>query len=217
MTGRQYRASVISGSRRALANAVQRTSPAELKAATSELLRRLGSEGRVEDDVLGWAPDDWAPVPLEIRTGEADPANDGLLRSIEILESQPWLPASARSITEAVLQLIGRPPVRAVVDRLPEPETSAWESLCSWAKLQRRDRPGRLRMARRAMELLTGSWPWGSDWVEPTRPPAAWVDELLAREARVVLDYAPLTHCSCEACLSRREEIDNARRRFYGG
>ena len=214
MTGRQYRASVIRGSRMALANALKLTPPADLKAATSELLKRLGSEGRVEDDVLGWAPDDWAPVLLEIRTGEADRAYDGLRQSIEFLESQPWLPTSARSITETVLQAIGRPPVRAMVDSLPEPKTSAWESLCAWANPQRRDHPGRLRMARRAVELLTGSWPWGSGWVEPTRPPTTWVDELLGRDAGVVLDYAPLTDCSCEACVSRREEIENARRRF---
>ena len=44
---------------------VKLTPPADLKAATSELLKRLGSEGRVADDVLGWAPDDWAPVLLE--------------------------------------------------------------------------------------------------------------------------------------------------------
>ena len=165
---------------------VKRTPPADLKAATSELLKRLGSEGRVADDVRGWAPDDWAPVLLEIRTGEADPTYHDLRRSIEILESQPWLPTSARSITETVLQAIGRPPVRAMVDSLPEPKTSAWESLCAWANPQRRDHPGRLRMARRAVELLTGSWPWGSGWVEPTRPPATWVDELLGREAGVV-------------------------------
>ena len=63
MTGRQYRASVIRGSRMALANALKITPPADLKAATSELLKRLGSEGRVEDDVLGWAPDDWGAGP----------------------------------------------------------------------------------------------------------------------------------------------------------
>ena len=214
MTGRQFRASVISGTRRALKDTLKHTLSADLKVAANELLRRLGSEGRVEDDVLGWAPDDWTPVLLEVRTGEADPANHGFRQSVEFLESQPWLPASARSITESVLQAIGRPPVRALVESLPEPESSAWESLCAWAKPQRRDCPGRVRMARRAVELLTGSWPWGLDWVEPTHPPAAWVDELLGRERRVVLDYAPLTKCPCEACASRREEIKDARRRF---
>ena len=57
-------------------------------------------------------------------------------------------------------------------------------------------------MARRGMELLTGEWPWGRAWVEPLHPPPLWVDTLLGNELRVVLDYAPLTHCSCEACAS---------------
>ena len=216
MTDRQCRASVISGTRRALKHTLEHTLSTDLKTTTNELLRRLGTEGRVADDVLGWAPDDWTPILLEIRTGEADRANHGLRQSVEFLESQPWLPKSARSITESVLQAIGRPPVRAIVESLPEPESSAWVSLCAWTKPERRDCPGRLRMARRAVELLTGSWPWSSEWVEPTRPPAAWVDEKLGLERGVVLDYAPLTKCSCEACASRREEIATARRRFDG-
>ena len=219
MTGRAYRASVIRGTRRALECALERTLPADLRAATYELRRRLGASGPVQDDVLDLASDDWEPVPLEIRTGGYDPAYAGLRRSIEILESQPWLPASARAIVESVLQAIGRPPVDALVDRLPEPEASAWESLCIWAKPQRRDCPGRLRMARRALELLTGSWPWGWRWVETIRrPPTDWVDVLLGREARVVLDYAPLTKCCpCHSCVSRRDEIENARHLFFTG
>ena len=193
---------------------VKRTPPADLKAATRELLKRLGSEGRVADDVLGWAPDDGAPVLLEIRTGEADPAYHDLRRSIEILESQPWLPTSARSITESVLQAIGRPPVRAMVDSLPEPKTSAWESLCAWANPQRRDHPGRLRMARRAVELLTGSWPWGSGWVEPTRPPATWVDELLGREAGVVFGLRTPHGLLMRGMRLPQGRKENARRRF---
>ena len=215
MTGRACRASVINGTRRALAFALKRTISADLRVATNELRRRLGAAGRVQDDVLGCAPDLWDPVPLEIRTGGDDPANAGLRRSIEFLESQPWLPASARSITESVLQAIGRPPVGALVDSLPKTDASTWESLCIWATPQRRDYPGRLRMARRALELLTGSWPWGSHWVETTQPSADWVDVLLCQEARVVLDYAPLTKCPCQSCVRRRIEIENARHSFF--
>ena len=217
MSGRACRARVIGGTRSAIKFALERTPPADLKAALCELRRRIGESGPVEDDVLGWAPDRWEPVTLETRTGEYDRrANADLRNSIEFMESQPWLPASARTITESVLQAIGRPSVDALVASLPEPEDLAWESICGWVRRKRRDDPGRLRMARRARELLTGSWPWSSRWVETQRS-AAWVNDLLGREKRVVLDYAPITKCTCPACVSRREEIENARNKFYLG
>ncbi|MDE2920117.1 MAG: hypothetical protein OXR64_09760 [Chloroflexota bacterium] len=136
---------------------------------------------------------------------------------MEVLESQPWLPASARTIIESVLQAIGRPPppVDALMDSLPESDALAWESICGWVRCKRRDYPGRLRMARRAWELLTGSWPWGSCWVETQRPVADWVGARLVREPDVVLDYAPLNDCTCHACVSRREEIENAKSKFH--
>lgn len=216
MSGRACRAAVIVGTRKAIKFALECNIPADLRAALYELRRRIGASGPVPDDVLGWAPDRWEPGLLEIGTGEYDRANAGLRRSIEILESQPWSPASTRSITESVLQAIGRPSVGALVASLPEPEALAWESICGWVRRKRRDDPGRLRMARRARELLTGSWPWSSRWVETQRP-AAWVNDLLGREKRVVLDYAPITKCTCPACVSRREEIENARNKFYLG
>jgi hypothetical protein len=217
MTGRQYRASVISGCRRALHNALERTDR-DLETAINGLLVRLGASGRVGDDVLGCVPDDWPSTPLYVRVGTADRKHDGLRHSVEFLESQPWLPASARYLAESVLKAIGRPSVRALVDRLPEPGPVAWQSLCGWAHPRRRDLPGRLRMARRALELLTGSWPWGSAWVEPRpQPVPSWVDGLLGRDRRVILDYAPLTRCSCDACVSRRLEIEGAYRRFQAG
>ena len=240
MSGRQCRTYVISGTRNAIKSTLKRTLPEDLRAALYELRRRIGASGTPQDDVLGWAPDRWEPVRLEIRTGEYDRANAGLLRSVEILESQPWLPASARSITESVLQAIGRRPVDALMDRLPESDALAWESICGWVRCKRRDYPGRLRMARRAWELLTGSWPWGSCWVETQRPmadwvgartsvspwasrslsetqrsAADWVGARLVREPDVMLDYAPLNDCTCHACVSRREEIENADSKFH--
>ena len=215
MSGRACRTRVIVGARSSIKSALNCNLPEDLRAALCELRRRVGESGPVQDDVLGWAPDSWEEDPLEIRTGEYDSANYNLRRSIEILESQPWLPASARSITESVLQAIGRRPVGALVDSLPETDALAWESICGWARPQRRDCAGMLRMARRAWELLTGSWPWGSSWVGTQRPAPRWVGDLLGREKRVVLDYAPLTKCTCPACVSRREERENARNKFY--
>ena len=140
MTGRQYRASVISGCRRALHNALERTDR-DLETAINGLLVRLGASGRVGDDVLGCVPDDWPSTPLYVRVGTADRKHDGLRHSVEFLESQPWLPASARYLAESVLKAIGRPSVRALVDRLPEPGPVAWQSLCGWAHPRRRDLP----------------------------------------------------------------------------
>ena len=218
MSGKACRAAVIRGARSAIKFALEHTLPADLKAALCELRRRVGESGPVPDDVLGLAPDSVEPVLLEIGTGEYDRANADLRRSMEFLESQPWLPASARSITESVLQAIGRRPVGALVDSLPETDTTlAWESICGWVGPQRRDCAGRLRMARRAWELLTGSWPWDLHWVETQRPTAAWVGDLLGRDARVVLDYAPLTKCPCPACVSRRKEREAAHKKFYQG
>ena len=217
MSGRAYRAAVINGMRQAIKFALDRNLPADLRAALSELSRRIGKVGMtVQDDVLGWAPDRWELVPLEIRTGEYDPENAGLRKYVETLESQPWLPASARSITESVLQAIGRPPVDALMDSLPESDAFAWESICRWVSPQRRDCPGRLRMARRAWELLTGYWPWDRRWVETPRPAADWVGARLSREEDVVLDYAPIPKkCTCHACVSRREEKENAYSSFH--
>ena len=172
---------------------------------------RLGESGRVPDDVLGLTPEDLGPV------GRCYREHKGLRRSVESLESQPWLPKSARELAESVLMAIGRPPVEPLVAEADMPESweDSWRSLCSWAAPQRRDLPGRLRLARRAMELLTGKWPWASVW-EPACPPRTppWVDSLLGRDSRVVLDYAPLTDCSCASCVSRRSEIAAARLRF---
>ena len=217
MSGRKCREAVIHGTRRAIKCTLERTIPEDLRAALCELSRRIGKVGMpVQDDVLGWAPDRWEPVRLEIRTGEYDRAHAGLRRSVEILESQPWLPASARTITESVLQAIGRPPVGPlVVGSLPESDALAWESICGWVRSKRRDCPGRLRMARRAWELLTGSWPWGKRWVETQRPAADWVGARLGREKSVVLDYAPINDCTCHACVSRREEKENAYSKFH--
>ena len=169
--------------------------------------------------MLGWqdAPDQSPPTYRlpELPVGTAPlPNTRSIRRSMEFLESQPWLPMSVRTLVEDVLQAIGRPPVRPLLARLPEPQHETWAELCAWANPQRRDLPGRLRMARRAFELLTGSWPWRSRWVDSTRQPSAWVDKLLHRERRVMLDYAPITKCSCEACGRRRVEIADARRRF---
>ena len=202
VTGRQFRASVISGCRRALHSSLPRVE-GELAAAARGLLIRLGESGRVHDDVLGFrTPDDWPFAPVPVHVGTVYREHAGLRQSVEILESQPWLPASARQLAESVLMAIGRPPVKPLAEITPGawPISSPWRSLCSWAYPQRRDLPGRLRMARRGMELLTGEWPWGSSWVEPLEPPSSWVDALLSNEPRVVLDYAPLTDCPCEAC-----------------
>lgn len=217
MSGRACRTRVIVGARSSIKSALNCNLPEDLRAALCELRRRVGESGTVQDDVLGLAPDSVEPVPLEIRTGEYDSANYNLRKSIEFLESQPWLPASARTITECVLQAIGRRPVDALMDRLPESDALAWESICGWVRDKRRDCPGRLRMARRAWELLTGYWPWDLHWVETQRPAAAWVGDLLGRDARVVLDYAPLTKCPCPACVSRRKERENAHKKFYLG
>ena len=164
--------------------------------------------------MLGWARDDWPFPPMRVHVGTVYREYAELRRSMEFLESQPWLPASARQLTESVLMAIGRPPVKPLVDNdaLPEAWPASWHSLCSWACPRRRDLPGRLRMARRGWELLTGAWPWGAAWVEPPPSPPAWVERLLGNDPRVVLDYAPLTDCSCEACVSRRREIAAADR-----
>ena len=53
MTARQCRASVISGTRKALKDTLKHTLSTDLMATTNELLRRLGSEGRVADDCTG--------------------------------------------------------------------------------------------------------------------------------------------------------------------
>ena len=210
-SGRQFRASVITGCRRALHSSLPRVE-GELAAAAAGLLKRLGEYGRVHDDVLGWARDDWPFAPVRVHVGTVYRKYAELRQSMEFLESQPWLPASARQLTESVLMAIGRPPIKPLVDTMPESVADHWHALCSWAHPQRRDLPGRLRMARRGMELLTGEWPWGAAWVEPSPTPPPWVDRLLGNEPRVVLDYAPLTDCSCGACVSRRREIAAARR-----
>ncbi len=213
MTGRQCRASVISGCRRALHSALA-AAEGEFASAARGLLIRLGESGRVHDDVLGWMPDDWPFEPVRVHIGTVYREHAGLRQSVEFLESQPWLPDSARSLAESMLKAIGRPRVNPLVDSLPEPWPTSWASLCSWACPQRRDLPGRLRLARRGIEILTGNWPWGIAWAEPMHPPASWVDVLLGTEPRVVLDYAPLTQCSCESCVNRRSEIETARMRI---
>ena len=132
----------------------------------------------MHDDVLGLrTPDDWPFAPVPVRVGTVYREHAGLRQSVELLESQPWLPASARQLAESVLMAVGRPPVKPLVEIMPGawPIPSPWRSLCSWAYPQRCDLPGRLRMARRGMELLTGEWPWGSSWVEPLEPPPPWV------------------------------------------
>ena len=207
-SGRQFRASVISGCRTTLHSSLPQAE-GDLAAAASGLLKRLGEYGRVDDDVLGWARDDWQFAPMRVHVGTVYRQYAGLRQSMEFLESQPWLPASARQLTESVLMAIGRPPVEPLVDKdsLPEAWPASWHSLCSWAGPRRRDLPGRLRLARRGWELLTGAWPWDTAWGEPSPSPPAWVEQLLGNEPRVVLDYAPLTDCSCDACVSRRREI----------
>ena len=205
-TGRRCRAAVVSGSRSSLRHALGEVS-GDLEAAAQALLYRLGTDGSVDDDVLGWAPDRPAGR-VRVQTGGADQRHRGLRRSVEFLESQPWLPDSVRHLAEAVLQAIGRSPVR------PLGRVAPWPALCAWAAPLRRDEPGRLRMARRGVELLTGTWPWGTAWVDVSQPAPAWVDAALGRDRRVMLDYAPLTKCGCDACVSRRLEVAEARQRY---
>ena len=216
MTGRACRASVINGTRRALAFALKRTISADLRVATNELRRRLGAAGRVQDDVLGCAPDLWDPVPLEIRTGGDDPANAGLRRSIEFLESQPWLPASARSITESrtagdwsaaggcsggqsaknrrihmgIIMHLGNPPAT----RLPRKATDGSTSPGTV------DRIVAVGFALGRDDTAVGGL--GRRITMPRGPCGAGL-------------YAPLTKCPCQSCVSRRIEIENARHSFF--
>ena len=166
------------------------TTEGELRQRLHGLLMRLGESGRVHDDVLGWDPDEWPSESVRDHTGSVYRQHRGLRQSIEFLESQPWLPDSARYLTELVLKAIGRPAVVPLLDRPPRAMDDLVGLTCAaGACPRRRDLPGRLRLARRGMEILTGEWPWGTEWAEPVIPPPSWVDVSLAREPRVVLDY----------------------------
>ena len=96
---------MVSGSRRSLHYSLREVT-GDLEATAQALLYRLGTAGSVGDDVLGWAPDR-PGGRVRVQTGGADPRHRGLRRSVEFLESQPWLPDSARHLAESVLQAVG--------------------------------------------------------------------------------------------------------------
>ena len=130
------------------------------------------------------------------------------------MQAQPWLVPSVELLVEWELRSIGRLPVRQLLVAQGASLEEVWKPLCAWAAPRRRDRQGRFRLARRAAELLLGTYPWDAEWTEGEGDLPTDVREALEREPDVILDYARDTGCHCHSCVSRRKEVAAAKERF---
>lgn len=222
MTGANCRKRVIHGHRFSVAGALAEY---ELSDEQREIIQRmsdrLGLKGEpVQPDLIGMEADT-EPLPVGPPPSVGDGRRPSTRDSAEFLQAQPWLVPSVERLCEWELRSIGRPRVRQqkVTGRVVVSEI--WESLCAWARPLRRDKPGRFRLARRAVEYLVGDYPWDAKWIdEASGVLPKEIREALEREAGVILDYAPDHGCTCAACVCRREEVATATRRFkerYGG
>lgn len=215
--GAYYRKCVIRGHRVCVAYALAEYELSdEQREITQRMSDRLGLKGEpVQPDLIGMEADT-EPLPV----GPPPPIGDGsrfpsIRRSAEFLQAQPWLVPSVERLCEWELRSIGRPRVRQLKVTGRVVLSEIWEPLCAWAKPLRRDKPGQFRLARRAAEYLVGDYPWDAEWNdEASGVLPEEIREALEREAKVILDYARDTGCKCSACVSRREEVATATRRF---
>lgn len=214
-TGDRCRASVIRGHRKSVENALAKYSLSYAQRAILQAVSaRLGLTGEpIQPDVIGMEPDD-EPMPA----GPPPPVGPGefpnVRRSGEFIQAQPWLVSSVETLIEWELRSLGRPRVRQLSVAQGARLDELWEPLCAWAAPLRRDRQGRFRLARRAAEFLLGQYPWDAEWAEGAGSLPTEIREALERKWEIILDYARDTGCMCHACVSRREEVAAATKRF---
>ena len=216
MTGGDYRYRVIQAHRTCIKNALAKYFLSEDQQGILQAVSaRIGLTGEpFLADVIGKEPDR-EPLPA----GPPPPIGPGdkfanVRSSGEFMQAQPWLVPSVELLVEWELRSIGRLPVRQLLVAQDASLEEIWKPLCAWATPLRRDRQGRFRLARRAAELLLGTYPWDAEWTEGEGDLPTDVREALEREPDVILDYARDTGCHCHSCVSRRKEVAAAKERF---
>ena len=211
-----YRHCVISAHRTCIKNALAKYFLSEDQQGILQAVSaRIGLTGEpFLADVIG-KESDREPLPA----GPPPPIGPGdkfanVRSSGEFMQAQPWLVPSVELLVEWELRSIGRLPVRQLLVAQGASLEEVWKPLCAWAAPLRRDRQGRFRLARRAAELLLGTYPWDAEWTEGEGDLPTDVREALERKPDVILDYARDTGCHCHSCVSRRKEVAAAKERF---
>ncbi len=213
-----YRHCVISAHRTCIKNALAKYFLSEDQQGILQAVSaRIGLTGEpILADVIGKELDrEPLPAGPPPPIGPGDLCTKNIRRSGEFMQAQPWLVPSVELLVEWELRSIGRPAGRPQQVARDYPLRELWAPLCAWATRLRRDRQGRFRLARRAVEFLLGYYPWDSEWIEggegdlPTE-----IRESLEKRSTVILDYARDTKCHCHSCVSRRKEVAAAKERF---
>ncbi len=212
-----YRHCVISAHRTCIKNALAKYFLSEDQQGILQAVSaRIGLTGEpILADVIGKELDrEPLPAGPPPPIGPGDLCTKNIRRSGEFMQAQPWLVPSVELLVEWELRSIGRLPVRQLLVAQGASLEEVWKPLCAWAAPLRRDRQGRFRLARRAAELLLGTYPWDAEWTEGEGDLPTDVREALEREPDVILDYARDTGCHCHSCVSRRKEVAAAKERF---